>query len=76
MRGVPTSAPPPAPAPRSPSGGLARVAARAGSIVAAFGVFLCGWLAMKTNDWWEIVLYTLLAVGAGAIASFFGRQAR
>jgi hypothetical protein len=50
--------------------------ARAGMYVSAFGVFLCGWLAMKTDDWRIIVGLTALAGVAGIAASAFGKRSR
>lgn len=53
-----------------------RAAAKLGVVASAFAVFTCGWLAMKTQDWRLVVLYTVLALGAGAVASAFSRHAR
>jgi hypothetical protein len=41
----------------------------------AFGVFACGWLAMKTDDWRVMVGLTVLAGVAGIAASAFGKRA-
>jgi hypothetical protein len=54
------------------SPGLAKV----GQVLSAFGLFLCGFLAMQTSDWKQIVLYSVLALGAGVAASIFSRMAR
>ena len=62
--------PDPAKPPLGP--GLAKV----GQLVSAFGLFLCGFLAMQTTDWRKIVLYAVLALGAGLAASIFSRMAR
>jgi hypothetical protein len=43
--------------------------------VSAFGVFACGWLAMKTDDWRIIVGLTALAAVAGIAAAAFGKRA-
>jgi hypothetical protein len=50
--------------------------ARAGVVAGAFAVFLCGWLAMRSTDWKQIVLFSALALVAGAVASAFGRRMR
>jgi hypothetical protein len=63
---------PPAPA-RQASG---RLLARLGVGLSAFAVFTCGWLAMQTDDWRRMLLYSVLALGAGALASGFSRRAR
>ncbi len=52
-----------------------RVLPRIGMYASAFGVFLCGWLAMKTDDWRIIVGLTALAGVAGIAASYFGKRA-
>jgi len=59
-----------------PPSGLPRTMARLGMALAAFGVFTCGWLAMRTDDWRRMAAYTLLAVGAAMAASAFSRRAR
>jgi hypothetical protein len=55
---------------------LRRLASRAGFVASALAVFTCGWLAMQTSDWRRIVLFSLLAVGAGALATAFSRGSR
>ena len=50
--------------------------ARAGTLAGAFAVFLCGWLAMRSSDWREILLFSALALVAGGVASAFARRAR
>jgi NADH:ubiquinone oxidoreductase subunit 4 (subunit M) len=62
--------------PDQPPGGLPRVMAKLGMALAAFGVFTCGWLAMRTDDWRKMAAYTLLALGAAMAASAFSRRAR
>jgi len=52
-----------------------RLLARFGMYACAFGVFLCGWLAMKTDDWRIMVGLTALAGVAGIAASAFGKRA-
>jgi hypothetical protein len=59
-----------------PSGNPARFMARLGAGLAAFGVFTCGWLAMRSDDWRQMVLYTLLAIGAAMVGMTLSRQAR
>jgi hypothetical protein len=54
----------------------ARLLARAGTTAAAFVVFTCGWLAMKSQDWRGMVLWSLLAMVASLVASSFARRAR
>ena len=49
--------------------------ARFGMYASAFGVFACGWLAMRTDDWRQIVGLTALAGVAGIAASAFGKRA-
>jgi hypothetical protein len=53
-----------------------RTLAKAGVAAAAFAVFTCGWLGMKTDDWRKMTLYAVLALAAGAVASAFSRHAR
>jgi len=65
----------PDPTPEQP-GPLGRTMARAGMALAAFAVFTCGWLAMRTDDWRKMAAYTLLAMGAATAASAFSRRAR
>jgi hypothetical protein len=55
---------------------LRALSARVGVVAAAFAVFLCGWLAMRSTDWKQMVLFSALALAAGAVASAFGRRAR
>jgi NADH:ubiquinone oxidoreductase subunit 4 (subunit M) len=59
-----------------PPGGLTRTMAKLGMALGAFGVFTCGWLAMRTDDWRKMLAYTLLAMGAAMAASAFSRRAR
>jgi len=56
-----------------PSG---RVAAKAGFLASAFAVFTCGWLAMRSDDWKQMVLFSVLALGAAALASAFSHRTR
>jgi hypothetical protein len=53
-----------------------RTMAKLGVLLSAFAIFTCGWLAMRTDDWRQVVLFSLLALGAGAAASAFSRHAR
>ncbi len=55
---------------------LQRAAARVGFFVSLLAVFLCGWFAMRTEDWKRVVVLSVLAVVAGAVASQFSRRAR
>lgn len=60
----------------TPSGPLRRIAAKAGFLASAFALFICGWLAMRTDDWKRMVLFAALALVAGALASAFSRGGR
>jgi hypothetical protein len=51
-----------------------QVASRAGFIGSALAVFTCGWLAMRSDDWKRMVLFSALALVAGALASAFARR--
>ena len=53
-----------------------RTLAKAGVVAAAFAVFTCGWLGMKTDDWRKMLLYAVLALASGVLASTFSRHAR
>jgi hypothetical protein len=35
----------------------------------AFGVFMSGWMAMRTQDWRQMVLWTVIAAGCAWFAS-------
>jgi len=50
--------------------------AKLGLGASAFLVFVCGWFAMKSEDWRVTVGLTLLAGVAGVLASSFSRRAR
>ncbi len=50
--------------------------AKAGVMASALAIFLCGWLAMQSEDWPRIVLYSVLALAAGGVAQAFSRHAR
>ncbi len=52
------------------------LAARVGFFASLLVVFLCGWFAMRTDDWKRIVALTLLALVAGFVATQFSRRAR
>jgi hypothetical protein len=65
------------PTPEPPQENLFRqIAGRAGFIGSALAVFTCGWLAMRADDWKRIVLFSALALVAGALASAFSRRSR
>jgi hypothetical protein len=55
---------------------VSRGLAKAGVVLAAFAIFTCGWLAMRTDDWRQVLLFSALALAAGAVASAFSRRAR
>lgn len=62
-----------------PGGGggkLGKVVARIGLVASALGVFTSGWLAARSSDWKQIVLFTLLAGVAALLAQAFSRRAR
>ena len=54
----------------------ARLAATIGMYGSALGVFTCGWLAMKSDDWRVIVGLTAMAGVAGIAAQAFSKRAR
>jgi hypothetical protein len=56
-----------------PPRSVLRTAGQAGVVLSAFAVFACGWLAMRSEAWPRILLFSVLAVGAAALASFFRR---
>jgi hypothetical protein len=49
---------------------------RIGTGAFAFGVFLSGWMAMRTNDWRQMLLWTVIAAGCGWFASRFALWGR
>lgn len=55
---------------------MSRTLAKAGVVLSAFAIFTCGWLAMRTDDWRQMLLFSALALGAGALAQAFSRRAR
>ena len=64
-------------APPDPKNGRTRVLlGRIGTGISAFGVFISGWMAMRTNDWRQIALFTVIAVGCGYFASRFAAWTR
>lgn len=56
--------------------GRGKLLARLGLGASAFLVFVCGWFAMKSEDWRVTLGLTLLAGVAGAVASGFSRRAQ
>jgi hypothetical protein len=42
----------------------------------AFGVFVSGYMAMKTSDWRQMLLWTVIAAGCGWFASRFAAWGR
>lgn len=52
-----------------------RLLARFGMYASAFGVFLCGWMAMKADDWRVMVGWTVVAGVAGLAAAALGKRA-
>jgi len=56
--------------------GMSKGLARLGMGASGFLVFLCGWFAMRSDDWRVMVGLTLLAGVAGVIAQAFSRRAR
>ena len=52
----------------------ARLAARIGMYVSALGVFTCGYLAMRSEDWRVIVGLTVMAGLAGVAAQAFAKR--
>lgn len=57
-------------------GRMRRIATQIGVVVSAFVVFLCGWLAMRADAWPKVILYSLLALVAAGLASYFRRATR
>ena len=57
-------------------GGMGKGLARAGLAGSAFLVFVCGWFAMKSEDWRITVGLTLLAGVAAMVAQAFSRRAQ
>jgi hypothetical protein len=57
-------------------GGMGKGLARVGMGASAFLVFVCGWFAMKSDDWRVTVGLTLLAGVAAVLAQGFSRRAR
>lgn len=57
-------------------GRLRRVAAQVGVALSAFAVFLCGWLAMRSDAWPRVILFSVLALVAAGLASVFRRGTR
>ena len=55
---------------------LRRGLAKLGMGASALAVFTCGWLSMRATDWPRILLFALLALVAGMIASAFARAGR
>ena len=49
---------------------------RAATGISAFGVFLSGWMAMRSNDWRQMLLWTVIAAGCGWFASRFAAWGR
>jgi hypothetical protein len=72
-RGREVGYPPTVPTPDKSESPVRRAAAKAGFVASAFIVFLCGWLAMRADAWPRILLYTVLALGAAALTSYFRR---
>lgn len=64
------------PEPHDQPSGPSRAVAKLGMGLAGLGVFTCGWLAMRTDDWRKMAVYTVLAMGAAMVGSAFSRRAR
>jgi hypothetical protein len=52
------------------------VLARVATGLFAFGVFLSGYMAMKTSDWRQMVLWTVIAAGCAWFASRLAAMGR
>ncbi|MFL5395637.1 MAG: hypothetical protein ACJ783_14825 [Myxococcales bacterium] len=61
---------------RDPDRKLSRAAARVGVGASALAVFTCGWFAMSTTSWPRVLLFSALALVAGAMTSAFSRLSR
>jgi len=59
-----------------PPSGPSRAMAKLGMALSGLAVFTCGWMAMRTDDWRMMALYTLLALAAAMVGSTFSRLAR
>jgi hypothetical protein len=55
---------------------MKRLPARIGFFASVALVFACGWFAMRSDDWKQIVILTVLAGVAGVVASIFSRRSR
>ncbi len=55
---------------------MSRAAAKLGVAASAFAVFGCGWIAMSSTAWQKTILFSALALVAGAVASAFSRMSR
>jgi hypothetical protein len=53
-----------------------RLLGKVGAAACAFGVFLSGWMAMRTDDVRQMVLWTIIAAGCGYFASRFASFGR
>jgi hypothetical protein len=62
--------PPDPPSPRPP------LAATLGQVGSAFALFLCGYLAFRSDDWRLTLVFSLLAIGAAILASRFAAARR
>ncbi|MGB8930648.1 MAG: hypothetical protein WCC48_05295 [Anaeromyxobacteraceae bacterium] len=56
--------------------GTRKLVGRIGTVACAFGVFLAGWMGMRTSDWRQIALWTVIAVGCAWFASRFAAWTR
>ncbi len=67
----------PTPAPHEPKRDSKRfILGRTLTGLCAFGVFFCGWMAMRATDWRQMVLWTVIAAGCGWFASRFATWGR
>ena len=57
-------------------GGGGKLGAQAGLACCSLLLFLCGYYAMRTEDWRKIAASTAVALVAGVLASAFARRAR
>ncbi|HSM92709.1 MAG TPA: hypothetical protein VLT47_07430 [Anaeromyxobacteraceae bacterium] len=67
----------PTPAPNDPKrDDTRRLTGRIGSGLFAFGVFVSGYMAMKTSDWRQVALWTVIAAGCAWFASRLAAMGR
>jgi len=65
------------PVPQDPKKvGKRQLIGRVGTGVFAFGIFMSGWMAMRNDDWRQMLLWAVVATGCGWFASRFATWSR